>query len=379
MKHLVRGMVLVTALLLMAASPALASTVEGDEFSNFVFVRAAGGETNNISVSGTNQTITVTDSAGVSSTRPNCSGGPNSVTCTTNGLFSFDQVIVSAGDGNDVVTLSLSRSGGPNAPGLPATVSGGPGNDNINNASAVAASLAGDAGDDRVSGGSSQDQIDIRSKTDIVDPFGVDASQADVGNDTLLGGAGRDRIRAGDGADTVDGGDGGDFIESITLEQSFIGGVNAFSIADDKAVDQIVCGPNTPEPGDFADRGIGDGVQMGSGDRVDLDCEFVSQLVTCPSGSSCEVVVTVTANSAASASSSLASAAASKRKGKQRTLGREKLKLRPRQSLPVEIRLRKKTARKTLGKRSRMSATLKVELERKGKDKKKKVRFKLKR
>jgi hypothetical protein len=376
-------MVLVTALLLMAASPALASTVEGDTFSNFVFVRAAGGETNNISISGTNQTITITDSAGVSSGgRADCTDrGPTTVTCTTNGLYNFDQVIVSAGDGNDVVTLSLSRSGGPNAPGRSGAVSGGPGNDSINaSASAASTSLAGDAGDDQITGGPSQDQIDIRSRTDIVtSPFDLDASQADLGNDTLLGGAGRDRIRAGAGADTVDAGDGGDFIESITLEQSFVGGVNSFSIADDNAVDQIVCGPNTPEPGDFADRGIGDAVQMGSGDRVDLDCEFVSQLVTCPSGSSCEVVATVTANAAASASSSLASAAASKRKGKQRTLGKEKLKLRPRQSLPVEVRLRKKKARRTLGKRSRMSATLKVELKRKGKDKKKKVRFKLKR
>jgi hypothetical protein len=221
------------------------------------------------------------------------------------------------------------------------------------------------------------DQIDIQTATDIAGT--LDASQADVGDDNLVGGPGRDHIHAGAGADTVDAGDGGDLIEGVRLGQSFIGGVNSFSVTDDNAVDQIVCSGNTPAPGDFADRGIGDAVQMGSGDRVDLDCEFVNQLVTCPSGSSCEVVATVTASSAASASTSLASAAASKRSGKQQTLGNEKTKLRSGQVGTVEIRLSKKKAKKTLGKRSRMSATLKVELERKGKDKKKKVRFKLKR
>jgi Ca2+-binding RTX toxin-like protein len=100
-----------------------------------------------------------------------CNPDANFVECTPDALgFIFD-----LRGGNDRAVLAdLQASGRPE---IPATMSGGPGNDTLGGSFTQADALNGDAGNDTISGVG--------------------------GNDYITGGAGRDTINGGGGADTI--------------------------------------------------------------------------------------------------------------------------------------------------------------------------------
>lgn len=127
-----------------------------------------------------------------------------------------DLIRVNAGDGND--TISLDETNGP----LPAAeLNGGDGNDTLTGGSGNDQlfgqdgndSLFGRAGDDSLSGGSGEDFIAGGAGNDtLFGGSGNDFLDGDQGADTAFLGAGDDVFRwdQGDGSDKVDGGSGTD-------------------------------------------------------------------------------------------------------------------------------------------------------------------------
>lgn len=101
-------------------------------------------------------------------------------------LSAAGRVSVAAGDGDDAVTIGTGV--------VRATVHGEAGNDSITGGNSDDI-LIGNAGDDLISGGFGNDSIYGNE--------GADSLDGGSGNDRLVGGSGRDTVRAGDGNDTL--------------------------------------------------------------------------------------------------------------------------------------------------------------------------------
>lgn len=115
------------------------------------------------------------------------------------------RIIVTAGDGNDVINLTTTA-------GRSQLVSGGFGNDSItgngrgNYFDAVTGNdtLIGLGGDDTLLGGDEDDRIVGGSGNDSVLPgFGADQVFGESGDDTIFGGDGKDLLNGGSGFDTA--------------------------------------------------------------------------------------------------------------------------------------------------------------------------------
>lgn len=92
----------------------------------------------------------------------------------------------------------------PSCRGVPATLVGTPGDDQ----------LRGTEGPDVIFAGRGNDTIEGLGGDDLIcSGFGDDVVFAGPGDDTVFSGPGNDRVRAGDGADVVNGGHGHDDIE----------------------------------------------------------------------------------------------------------------------------------------------------------------------
>jgi Ca2+-binding RTX toxin-like protein len=123
---------------------------------------AAAGEQNDITVDLASGTYTITDTAGVTATGPCVSAGANSATCPeptpTAGAVppDVDHLSVSAGDGDDTITVNAT-------PALGTRIDGGAGNDTI----------VGSAGPDKILGGPGDDVVDPNdvSTVNMNDPF----------------------------------------------------------------------------------------------------------------------------------------------------------------------------------------------------------------
>ncbi|MDB5296670.1 MAG: Peptidase and in kexin sedolisin [Phycisphaerales bacterium] len=120
-------------------------------------------------------------------------------TATTTAYADFDAVVVYAGSGNDVVSVSdnLAVEGEDFVPVGPVTVRGGSGNDKI----------TGGAGDDFLYGDGGSDLL--------VGAAGGDTLDGGSGNDRLSGGVGKDKLVGGSGKNVFNaGGDAGDTDDS---------------------------------------------------------------------------------------------------------------------------------------------------------------------
>ncbi|NQV25636.1 MAG: pre-peptidase C-terminal domain-containing protein [Rhodopirellula sp.] len=155
-------------------------------------------------------TLTVTGSGAADSFDIRQSGsdlvirrGTSSISIPTTGLAAgIENVVVNAGNGNDMITV-----GNLNQVGLLALfVNGDDGNDTITafgaNIGSVRFQIDGGAGNDTLTGSDNADTIRGGA--------GLDVISGGIGNDTLLGGADDDSISGGDGNDVVDGNDGND-------------------------------------------------------------------------------------------------------------------------------------------------------------------------
>ena len=166
-----------------------ASAAHVQVFNDRFVVRASAGEVNALDVSVTNDAIIVNDAVALRAGR-HCRLQTGVARCNRAGVARIE---ISAGDGNDVVTV---RSGG-----LPVRVSGGAGGDRLDTGGEVDELLGGD-GADRLRGGGG------------VDRLSGGAGDDDLGGgpdpDMLLGKAGDDTLSGGAGPDFVDGGPGVD-------------------------------------------------------------------------------------------------------------------------------------------------------------------------
>jgi Ca2+-binding RTX toxin-like protein len=178
------------ALLLVAAPAATAGTVAAS--GPTVTYRAAAGEANRITVTGSPGSVTVRDaSAAVTGCTPVTT---NEARCDG----TFRRASLSLGDGADrarVGGIAAWITGGAGADTLTGgarddTLSGSSGND-VLSGSAGDDLLLGDAGNDRLLGGAGGDELD-----------------GDLGNDALTGGPAKDRFFGFIGRDRIDAVDG---------------------------------------------------------------------------------------------------------------------------------------------------------------------------
>jgi len=281
--------VLLCLSLVVLAAPASASAATLTKSGSTLTYTATAAKTNQVTFSGGSSTVTVTRAADDNDpiTPSGCSPGGGGYTCT-----GISQVVVDAGDGDDLVT----------ATGLTpaAQISGGAGNDSLrggNGADTIGGGdgddyLEGADGNDVLDGGAGDDQLTPGAGTDKVtggpgidkafynaaaatsltldgvandgvagENDAIDADVEDVQADgsapvTMVGSAGPNALSSGDGNDTVAGGDGGDTIDTGAGDDT----VNA---ADGYA-DRVVCGPGT------------DVVNADTLDLISASCETVN-------------------------------------------------------------------------------------------------------
>jgi hypothetical protein len=254
----------VSALLLPAAfSPAgaLGASAQVDKTHDDLAYLAGNGEKNNISVSVSGRTFTVTDTGATISAGTGCTSvNANQVTCTDIPGGPINYVGVGAGDQDDSVTINGST---------PSWVDGGGGNDRLIGGtvndwlwgSAGDDYLDGRLGSDLVSGGDGTDVADFSSRTGALtitldgnagdgeagenDNIGdtIEEIRSGSGNDTVTGGPAANSLNGGAGNDTLTGGAGDDAIDGGAGQDSLNGGDGNDAIRSrDGVTDQLTCG-----------------------------------------------------------------------------------------------------------------------------------------
>lgn len=165
---------------------------------NILFVNAAAGTANDISLSRSSngEFYDIRDAAGFNPGSECQSTGVRSVQCRAAGV---SEIRISAGDGNDRVLLETSTF---------SRVTGGTGNDRLtSNHIASSARLSGNDGDDVIIG-SDFDSLFGQNGNDVLSNGRLLTGGA--GNDTLFGGIGNDTMNGNSGVDFLDGGPGFD-------------------------------------------------------------------------------------------------------------------------------------------------------------------------
>jgi Ca2+-binding RTX toxin-like protein len=158
---------------------------------------------------------------------------------TINGVnYDFDrtlvnEVVVDAGDGNDLVTVDASVD-------VPVRISGGNGNDTV----------IGGGTNDSIYGGPGDDSL--------VGNDGNDSLIGEDGNDSLYGGNGNDSLDGGMGNDSLDGGPGNDTLYGNMMNDTIWGGGGDDYIVMSPGSDDLVIDTSGNDTLDFtpAARGI---------------------------------------------------------------------------------------------------------------------------
>lgn len=133
------------------------------------------------------------------------------------------QILVEAGKGNDQITIDGSVT-------VPVTVHGGDGNDRITvlrvGTLASPNFIYGEAGNDRLVGGSGMDRLFGAEGDDVlIGGDGADYLEGNAGDDSLDSGAGDDELYGGDGDDDLDGGPGADQLYGESGNDRLAGGM----------------------------------------------------------------------------------------------------------------------------------------------------------
>lgn len=178
------------ALLLVAAPAAQAGTLAASGAT--VTYRAAAGEANRITVTGSSGSVTVRDASSpvtgctpVTTNEARCDG-------------TFRRASLSLGDGADRARVS----------GIAASINGGAGADRLTGGTRND-SLTGSAGNDVLSGGAGDDLLLGDTGNDrLLGGAGKDELDGDLGNDSLTGGPAKDRLFGFIGRDRIDAVDG---------------------------------------------------------------------------------------------------------------------------------------------------------------------------
>jgi Ca2+-binding RTX toxin-like protein len=257
----VLGVLLASFVVGLSAVPAYAATCSGGATMT---IDLASGESIALSLSGGADPLGIVvtpsdpscggfDTSAVTAIHVNGAGGDESVTIDQAGSAPFPHqstvsIDLALGDGTDSIVItgqatadaigfgvngiSLDAGGTPDVTGIGTvesfTVNAGGGDDTVSGKEggglggefATALTIAGEDGNDALTGGTGNDAIDggsgndtVRGGTgdDTVDGgAGPDVVSGGDGNDTVEGGGGKDGLKGGDGSDTLDGGAGGD-------------------------------------------------------------------------------------------------------------------------------------------------------------------------
>ena len=239
----VPALTLTACLVLLGFTAPIAGASTTSVAAGVLRVEAAPGESNAIQVTREGADVIVGDIK-TRSTGPGCSSrSPRVIVCGAGGITSID---VRAGDKDDSVRI---------VDDLPATVTGGPGDDRLSGGrgndrlggSEGGDVLEGGAGADELSGGTGVDLLAggpgadvLRGETgddDLNGEDGDDTLVAGSGNDLLDGGPGVDRLLGEQGADILRGGAGADQLDGAQGDDTFI--------TDDREVDTVACGGGT--------------------------------------------------------------------------------------------------------------------------------------
>jgi hypothetical protein len=292
--------------LLPAGAAAVDVAVGPGPAANTLFVMAAPGEGNSLTIARDASGFTVDENGAATMTPGAGCGpgpGPNTATCPAAGV---SQLSITLGDGDDDVTVTTPTN---------AVMLGGPGNDEFQGgagqdvfegdegtdavsyglrAAPITTSKDGVANDgqanegddigsdvERITGGVANDSIGGGPDADILDGgpgddsisglAGDDQLHGDgglsAGNDTVSGGPGSDRIAGEGGADLLSGDAGNDTLE---------GGTDADTLSGGPGADQLLGGPGRDavaytSPADVTvrlDMGLGGSAQPGDSDRI---------------------------------------------------------------------------------------------------------------
>ncbi len=267
----------------LAAPAAHAATASVDNGSNQL-IYTGSSEVNNVTVSGSGSSYTITDSGASISPGSGCSAaGAGKVTCSSSKI---KYVSVRTNAGNDTITVSG---------GAFTALDGGTGDDRLVggsswdwlNGNTGDDSLDGGGGSDFLSGGDGVDTADYSARTAPVTVTlnsssywnGDDGEAGERDNvsttvEAILGGSGNDTITASSAKNTLKGGAGDDKLYGVTGDDLLEGGPgrDVFDGGDgadvmrarDATADQIACGAGT-------DAGEADAI-----DATGADCEAVA-------------------------------------------------------------------------------------------------------
>lgn len=206
--------------------------------------KAGSGQTNNVSISLSASTYTISDSGTTIAVGSGCTSvSAGQATCPSTGVTKFN---IRSGDGNDTVALAASVT-------ADATIYGEDGND----------VLTGGAGNDTLSGGSGADTIDGAGGTsDTADYSAATAAQTisldgspndgaagegdnvSVNTENVDGGSGADTIIGSSVANRLDGEGGDDAIDGQGGDDSIYGRRGSNTLRGGDGVDSIAGGMN---------------------------------------------------------------------------------------------------------------------------------------
>ncbi|MEM7311655.1 MAG: matrixin family metalloprotease, partial [Planctomycetota bacterium] len=160
---------------------------------------------------------------------------------------------------------------------VPATLTGGAGNDQLSYAGPADATIDGGAGDDILIGGSGNDSINGGAGNDrIAGKAGNDTIHAEDGDDMISGGSGDDAITAGPGKDRASGDDGHDSINGGSGNDILVGGAGDDIILGHEGDDRITGGEGNDSLTGHAGQDVlsgGDGDDILAGNEGDDQIE----------------------------------------------------------------------------------------------------------
>jgi Ca2+-binding RTX toxin-like protein len=335
---------------------------------------AAPGETNNVTVTQSSaSSLTLTDTAPITVNGAPCVVALDTATCT------YETYYVFLGDGDDAATVNsaIPLGHGQNFPGYglrtQVILAGEDGNDKLTVNAPPNAIHPGD--------NNAQD-FGIRmfgeSVAGAFPPFTPAPDPNDPpGNDTLIGGEGNDIMYGGPGDDSVTGNGGRDEIDisihpntppasfpayfpnSNAGSDTVSGGAGLDLIYESEvpffpaAPDTITCGTGGEGPDPQNPANPSDIVIIGTGDKVDAECEWVETVIQCPEGGgpctgSTEIAATpdVPTTAPAGTKASIARKGKKKRKAKCKVTKKKKKKGKKRATFSKKKKGKKKKKKK---------------------------------
>lgn len=292
--------------LLPAGAGAVDVAIGPGPAANTLFVMAAPGEGNSLTIARDVSGFTV-DENGAATMTPGAGcgpgSGPNTATCPGAGV---SQLSISLGDGDDEVTVAAPTN---------AVILGGPGNDQLQGGAGqdvfegdegtdgvsygprtapITTSKDGVANDgqvnegdnigsdvERITGGLANDSIGGGPDADILDGGPGDDSISGLAGDDELDGdgglsAGADTVSGGPGSDRIAGDGGADLLSGDAGNDTLEGGTEADMLDGGPGADQLLGGPGRDAvaytgPADVTvrlDQGLGGSAAPGDGDRI---------------------------------------------------------------------------------------------------------------